>query len=44
METADEQAYKISSRYLQKWLLWQKLIKTGIFHVISGLNRDFSIF
>ena len=39
---ADEYVYKISSRYLQKWLRYDiKHVKTGTFHVISGLYRDF---
>ena len=38
---ADEYEYKISSRYLQKWLSYDKnMSKTGTFHFISGLYRD----
>ena len=41
MAMADEHVYKISSRYLQKWLRYDiKHIKAGTFHVISGLYRD----
>ena len=42
---ADEYVHKISSRYLQKWLRYDiKRVKTGTFHVISGLYRDFPNF
>ena len=42
---ADEYLYKISSRYIQKWLRYDiKDVKTGTFHVISGLYRDFPNF
>ena len=35
---ADEYVHNISSRYLQKWLRYDgKRVKTGTFHVISGL-------
>ena len=41
---ANEYAYKISSRYLQKWLSYDiKHIKPGTFHVISGLHVIFRI-
>ena len=41
-EMADEYVYKISSRYLKKWLSYDiKHVKTGTFYVISGLDRDF---
>ena len=43
---ADEFVYKISRRYLQKWLGYdiKHGVKTGTFHVISGLYRDFPNF
>ena len=44
MAMTDEYVYKISSRYLQKWPIYDKTSKTGTFHVISGLHRDFQIF
>ena len=38
---ADGYVYKISSRYLQKWLsCYIKHVKTVIFHVISGFSCD----
>ena len=38
----DEYVYKIASRYHQKWLSYDiKHVKTGTFHVISGLHREF---
>ena len=42
----DEYVHKISSRYLQKWLRYdgKDVKKTGTFHVISGLYRDFPNF
>ena len=40
-----EYVYKISSRYLQKWLRYDiKHVKKVTFHVISGLDRDFPYF
>ena len=40
-----ECVYKISTRYLQKWLRYDtKHVKSGTFQVISGLNRDFPNF
>ena len=42
---ANKYVHKIASRYLQKWLRYDiKHVKTGTFHVISGLNRDFRNF
>ena len=43
---ADEYVHKISSLYLQKWLRYdiKHVKKTGTFHVISGLYRDFPNF
>ena len=36
-----EYVYKMSSQNLQKWLRYDiKHVKTGTFHVISGLYRD----
>ena len=41
----DEDVYKISSSYLQKWLRYDIIhVKTGTFHLISGLNCDFPNF
>ena len=45
MAMADEHVYKISSRYLQKWLrYYMKHVKNRHFHVISGFYRDFPYF
>ena len=44
---ADEHVYKFSSHYLQKWLRYNMehvKKKTGTFHLISGIYRDFQIF
>ena len=43
---ADEYVHKMSNRYLQKWLRYdiKDLSKTGTFHVVSGLYRDFPNF
>ena len=39
----DEYVYKISSRYLQKWLRYD-IEHISTFHVISGLDRGFPNF
>ena len=40
-----EYVYKVSSRYLQKWLRYNiEHVKNRHFHVISGLYRDFPNF
>ena len=42
---ADEYVYKVSSRYLQKWLRYDiKHVKTDTFHIISRPYCDFPNF
>ena len=42
---SDEYVYKISNRYLQKWLRYDiNMSKTGTFHFIPGVYCDFPNF